>query len=103
STAVWDRRSRTARVPPAAGAAQAGAIKVSVTGLPVLNRGLSDSVDSNQLKSFFLAIGLVLVIVLVLYRSVTAALLSMTPVCLTLLMVYGGMGFLGVHLDIGTS
>ena len=47
--------------------------------------------------------GLVLVIVLVLYRSLTSALLAMAPVSLTLLVVYGGMGLLGVHLDIGTS
>ncbi len=87
--------------------AQAGApgvtLAVQVTGQPVLNQGLSESTDRNQLKSFFMAMGLVLVIVLVLYRSLWSALLAMAPVCLTLLIVYGGMGFLGVHLDIGTS
>jgi predicted RND superfamily exporter protein len=74
-----------------------------VTGQPVLNRGLSQSVDHNQLWSFCLAMGLVFVIVLVLYKSFWSALLSMAPVSLTLLIVYGGMGLLGVHLDIGTS
>jgi predicted RND superfamily exporter protein len=69
----------------------------------VLNRGLSQSVDQNQLKSFFMAMGLVLLIVLVLSRSFWSALLAMAPVSLTLLVVYGGMGLLGVHLDIGTS
>jgi predicted RND superfamily exporter protein len=74
-----------------------------VTGQPVLNRGLSESVDRNQWKSFFMAMGLVLIICLTLYRSLSAALLAMAPVSMTLLMVYGGMGLLGVHLDIGTS
>ncbi len=50
-----------------------------------------------------MAMGLVLVIVLLLYRSLWSALLAMAPVSLTLLVVYGGMGLLGVHLDIGTS
>lgn len=88
------------QVPPAVAPRALG---VQVTGQPVLNRGLSQSVDKNQLKSFFLAMGLVLIIVLVLYRSLWSALLAMAPVCLTLLLVYGGMGLLGVHLDIGTS
>jgi uncharacterized protein len=47
--------------------------------------------------------GLVLLIVLWLYRSLSSALLAMAPVCLTLAVLYGGMGLLGVHLDIGTS
>lgn len=88
---------------PAAPGAQARPLAVTVTGTPVLNRGLSQSVDQNQLKSFFMAMGLVLLIVLYLYRSLSSALLAMTPVTITLLVVYGGMGLMGVHLDIGTS
>jgi predicted RND superfamily exporter protein len=60
-------------------------------------------VEQNQIKSFFMAMGLVLLIVLWLYRSFTSAIVAMAPVSLTLLLVYGGMGLLGVHLDIGTS
>ncbi len=88
---------------PAGPTDTAAVLATTVTGTPVLNRGLSRSVDQNQLKSFFMAMGFVLVIVLVLYRSLTSALLAMAPVSLTLLVVYGGMGLLGVHLDIGTS
>lgn len=83
--------------------AEGQSLAITVTGTPVLNRGLSESVDRNQLKSFFLAMGLVLLIVLYLYRSFWSAMLAMLPVTLTLLIVYGGMGLLGVHLDIGTS
>ena len=52
--------------------AAAASIGTVVTGTPVLNRGLSRSVDQNQLKSFFMAMGLVLVIVLYLYRCLEA-------------------------------
>jgi uncharacterized protein len=88
---------------PAGPTDTAALLATTVTGTPVLNRGLSQSVDQNQLKSFVMAMGFVLVIVLVLYRSLWSALLAMAPVSLTLLVVYGGMGILGVHLDIGTS
>jgi hypothetical protein len=80
-----------------------GTLAIRVTGLPVLNRGLSDSVDRNQLRAFFVTMGLVFAIVLFLYRSVWSALLAMAPVSLTLLIIYGGMGMLGLHLDVGTS
>jgi hypothetical protein len=90
-------------LPAPAGAAEARTLPVRVTGQPVLNRGLSQSTDRNQLKSFFMAMGMVAAIVLYLYRSFWSALLAMLPVTLTLLVVYGGMGLLGVHLDIGTS
>ena len=101
--ALMDLDVARVALPAVKGQAGALALGVQVTGQPVLNRGLSQSVDRNQLKSFFMAMGLVLVIVLVLYRSLWSALLAMAPVCLTLLLVYGGMGLLGVHLDIGTS
>jgi predicted RND superfamily exporter protein len=86
---------------PQASASQAPLVRV--TGLPVLNRGLSKSVARNQLESFAVAMGLVFVIALFLYRSIASALLALAPMVVTLLVVYGGMGLLGVRLDIGTS
>jgi predicted RND superfamily exporter protein len=102
ASALIDLGAPTAALEPAGGA-EARALSVHVTGTPVLNRGLSRSTDQNQLRSFFLAMSLVLAVTLWLYRSLSSALLAMAPVTLTLLVVYGGMGLLGVHLDIGTS
>jgi uncharacterized protein len=79
------------------------AISQAVNGLPVLYRGLSASVTANQFRSLGLALGLVLIIMILLFRSPLAGLLATTPTVLTLLFVYGGMGWLGVTLDIGTS
>jgi predicted RND superfamily exporter protein len=101
-SALLDRGAPTAALDAPPGA-EARALAVHVTGTPVLNRGLSRSTDQNQLRSFFLAMGLVLAVTLWLYRSLSSALLAMVPVSLTLLVVYGGMGLLGVHLDTGTS
>lgn len=79
------------------------ALQWKVNGLPVLYRGLSASVTANQFRSLGLALGLVLIIMIGLFRSLRSGLLATTPTVLTLLFVYGGMGFLGVTLDIGTS
>jgi len=76
---------------------------VEVSGLPVMYAGMSESVTKNQFNSLAMALGMVLVIMTVLFRSPFSGLLATTPTALTLLVVYGGMGWLGVHLDIGTS
>lgn len=81
----------------------ATALAWTVNGMPVLYRGLSRSVTANQFKSLGSAMGLVLLIMMVTYRSVTAGLLATAPTFLTLCLVYGAMGATGVHLDIGTS
>jgi predicted RND superfamily exporter protein len=79
------------------------AIDVEVNGLPLLYRGLSESVTANQLKSLFTALLLVFLILSGLFRSMRTGLLATLPTGLTLLFVYGAMGAMGVHLDIGTS
>jgi len=79
------------------------AIELAVSGLPVLHRGLSRSVNENQWRSLGLALALVLVVMMVLFRSVSAGVLAAVPTFVTLLMVYGIMGARGVSLDIGTS
>ena len=78
-------------------------IGLVVTGLPVLYRGLSDSVFNNQWNSLWFALVLVIGLKALLFRSLTTGLLSSIPTLVTLTLVYGGMGVLGVRLDIGTS
>ncbi|MEM9876684.1 MAG: MMPL family transporter, partial [Myxococcota bacterium] len=58
---------------------------------------------ANQFKSLALALALVLLIMVALFRSVTAGLLAVAPTVVTLVVVYGVMGARGVFLDIGTS
>jgi hypothetical protein len=84
-------------------AADAKRLALDVNGVPVLYRGLSRSVTANQFKSLGLALGLVLIIMIGLFRSLTGGLLAAAPTVLTLLVVYGLMGALGMNLDIGTS
>ncbi len=78
-------------------------LSASVTGLPVMHRGLSRSATSNQLRSLVFALVLVVLIMTLYFRSLRAGLLASSPTFLTLLLVYGGMGLIGVRLDIGTA
>jgi hypothetical protein len=98
--ALLDLERPTVLLPAEGGDA---ALAFSVNGVPVLYRALSRSVTSNQLTSLAVALGLVLVIMIVLFRSVTGGMLAATPTALTLLVIYGAMGALGIQLDIGTS
>ncbi len=78
-------------------------VQYTVSGLPMLYRGLERSVTRNQWRSLALALLLVFVILSVVFKSPTAGLLASCPTFLTLLLLYGAMGAIGVSLDIGTS
>jgi predicted RND superfamily exporter protein len=78
-------------------------MKAMVSGLPVLHRGMSASSTNNQLFSMTLSLVLVFVILVVTFRSLVYSLIATSPMVITLIVIYGGMGWLGVHLDIGTS
>ena len=80
-----------------------GTLATRVTGLPVLYRGLSRSVESNQLVSLLSAALLVAVTMTILFRSAFSGALSALPALFTIAVVYGGMGLARIHLDIGTS
>ncbi len=80
-----------------------GELHPLVTGLPVLYRGLSASVFNNQWNSLWFALLLVVVVKALVFRSLSTGLLSSMPTLLTLLVIYGGMGAMGIRLDIGTS
>ena len=88
---------------PAEGEAASGTLALRVNGLPVLHRGLARSAKNNQLRSLIFALVLVLIILSTLYRSLSSGMLATSPTLITLLVIYGGMGLLGVHLDIGTA
>ncbi|MGC6516290.1 MAG: efflux RND transporter permease subunit [Myxococcota bacterium] len=75
----------------------------TVSGTPVLYRGLSRSVTANQFKSLGTALGLIFLIMTLYYRSPLTGLLATLPTGATLVVVYAVMGALDIHLDIGTS
>src|SRR5262249_42478761 len=72
-------------------------------GEPVLARGFSRSVAHNLDVSLIVAIVLVLLLLYALFRSLRAALVCLFPSLLTLALLFAGMGWSGVTLDLGTS
>ena len=105
----WDQDNPTGLVAVApdskdlASANGVGSILMQTNGLPVLHRGLSKSVESNQIKSMVFALLVIVLILGVMFRSLFSGLLAAVPTLFTLVVIYGGMGLLRVHLDIGTS
>jgi hypothetical protein len=91
---------------PGALVADAGgdvSMSAGVNGLPVLHRALSESSTRNNIASLAVAMALVMIVLAGTFRSMRLGLLASVPMTLTLLVVYGGMGWFGVRLDIGTS
>ncbi|MBK9266530.1 MAG: MMPL family transporter [Polyangiaceae bacterium] len=102
ATALMDIDVQRVALPPKAGE-EGQALSVSVTGLPVMHAGLSQSVEANQWKSLGFSLGMVLIIMTALFRSLFSGFLGIFPIVLTTSIIYGGMGAMGVRLDIGTS
>ena len=78
-------------------------MKAFLTGAPVLNQGLSRSVEMNQIKSLVVSGVLVLLVMGFIFRSIPAAVVAILPAGMTILMIFGFMGFRGLYLDVGTS
>jgi predicted RND superfamily exporter protein len=87
------------RTPPAARVELSG----SVAGEPILDRGFSRSVERNQNRALAVAVVVVLVLMYGLFRSVALALLCLWSSLLTLAVLFGVMGVLGLNIDLGTS
>lgn len=102
-SALLDLDRNAVLVPAPAGTAGAMTVNVHVTGQPIINEGLSMSVTKNQIRSLGFALVLVLLITSAVFRSVRTGLLATGPALLTVALLYAGMMFLGIRLDIGTS
>jgi predicted RND superfamily exporter protein len=103
-SALLDLDRTAALLPVSAGATgEAVDIGIQVTGLPVINEGLSQSVTKNQLRSLLFALVLVVIITSAVFRSVRSGLLATGPAILTVAVLYAAMMLLGIRLDIGTS
>lgn len=102
ATTLMDLDAPTVALSPASGE-EGRPLPVAVTGLPVMHAGLSQSVEANQWRSLGFSLGMVLIIMMALFRSLFSGILGILPIILTTSIIYGGMGAIGVKLDIGTS
>jgi predicted RND superfamily exporter protein len=70
----------------------ASAVEVTVSGYPILQEAMTQSVRRNQLSSSLTSLPLIFLILLVLFRSWVAGLIGLVPSVLTLAIIYGVMG-----------
>jgi predicted RND superfamily exporter protein len=80
--------------------------EAEVTGFFVLLTHLIDSVIQDQWRTFAVATAAIFVMMIVAFRSVTLAVVSLVPNVLPILMVMGGMGWLadfGFKINMGSA
>ena len=74
-------------------------IRTAWAGETYLNLVWQDKMVSGMLKAFLATFGVVLILVILLFRSVRWGLVAMLPMSATVLLVYGALGFAGKDYD----
>jgi len=77
--------------------------EVAPSGYPPLYTRIIDYVMASQIRSFFLAVGIIFVLMLIALRSVRLALISLPPNLFPVAVMMGVMGALNIHLDVATA
>ncbi len=76
---------------------------IEVTGIQYLLNELNDSMFSNQLTSTGLAMVIVFLLLLLALRKAIPALISLVPISLTMVFLFGFLGLSGISLNIMTT
>lgn len=74
-----------------------------ITGSGVIFKDLIEKVIEGQIVSLLLSLVIVCLLVMLLFRSVVAGIISAFPLLVSLILMFGMMGFTGVTLDIATA
>lgn len=71
-------------------------------GMHVIYQNLDQSLFNSQIQSLFLSLGLILLIITLLLRSLKEGLIGLIPIVFTLIVIFGFMGYSSIPLDIAT-
>lgn len=74
----------------------------SQTGMPIIYKHLDNNIMRSQILSLFFAVILVFICLAFQLRSITGALIGLTPLGFTLILIFGLAGFTGIPMDIAT-
>jgi predicted RND superfamily exporter protein len=75
---------------------------IQMTGMPFINKKLSDNLLYSQIVSLIIALILVMTIVSFMLRSFVKGMYASLPVIVTIGIIYGVMGYTGIPLNIAT-
>lgn len=78
-------------------------LDLRVTGAQYLMRELNAEMTANQARTMGLAFAIIFVLLLVSLRNVRAAAISIVPIALTMLALFGAMGYGGISLNLFTA
>jgi len=101
---LWLINEKILPLPEELGIKSSDKITISAiqSGMPMIYDRIDQSLLRNQIQSLILAIGMVLIILSIQFRSIKAALVSSSPIIFTVLVNFGIMAYFGVPLDIAT-
>lgn len=77
-------------------------LKIYHTGLPLIYKKLDENLLKSQLQSLLLALFLVFIMMIIEFRSIVGGILAIIPICYTILIYFGLLGFIGFPLDSAT-
>jgi hypothetical protein len=83
--------------------AMGGLATLQPAGYPPLYVKIIDYVMSSQIRGFFIALGVIFIMMVVGLRSVRLALISLPPNLFPVLVMMGVMGVFDIHLDVATA
>ncbi len=78
-------------------------IDMEVTGTSALFAAMANNLVYSQIKTFGLAMVLIIIVMTVMTRSVSVGLLAMVPNIVPLAITFGAMGYIGIALNTATS
>jgi hypothetical protein len=78
-------------------------LRVRLTGNLVLITGTASDIVRGQIESLALALGVIFVVLTLMFLSVRIGFLAVVPNVLPIMIFFGVMGWLGIHLNLGTS
>jgi predicted RND superfamily exporter protein len=93
SVDVWERKPNEEFV------AQVQKIAPGVTGTPVMNLQYIDLLMKSYIQASFYAAGVILILIFLLFRNVKDLVLTLLPLGLGILWLFGALGFFHIELD----
>ncbi len=77
-------------------------VKFEQTGMPLIYKHLDDAIIRSQIQSLILALIFIFLIMFAQLKTFWGGLIGIVPVTLTIILVYGFMGYYNIPLDIAT-
>jgi predicted RND superfamily exporter protein len=103
TTGDADTKAAIARMQSYIDANFPGTVKVKIGGPALVESALSGLVVQSQIISVAVSILMVFIIIAISNKSSMAGLIGSLPLCISILINFAVMGFLGIKLNLGTS